>query len=179
MFEGQHHRTPCGAHWSISPEVKGPRDPGDPLAGFHISGTLKILLFYFFLTLRKWYEMAAVTLVLLQPSPSCWSSALTPPRLPSRPGPEVSGMRAEEMPRRPQHPQPARALVVLAGAVTARGQTPAALTRRSCQPQTLSNRARERALQLQPPSDRHPGRHGPQGKYFLKVTLWFWRDYLP
>lgn len=133
----------------------------------------------FFLTLRKWYEMAAVTLVLPQPSPSCRSSAPTPPRLPSRPGPEVSGMRAEEMPRRPQHPQAARALVVLAGAVTARGQTPAALTRRSCQPQTLSNRARERALQLQPPSDRHPGSHGPQGKYFLKVTLWFWRDYLP
>ena len=97
----------------------------------------------------------------------------TPPRLLSRPGPECLGCARRKCRGGRRHPQPSRALVVLAGAVTARGQTPTALTRRSCQPQTLSNRARERALQLQPPSDRHPGRHGPQGKYFLKVTSGF------
>ena len=76
MFEGQHHRTPCGAHWSISPEVKGPGDPRGPSGRLPRLWNPEDFTLLLFLTLGKWYETAAVTRVLLQPSLSCRSRPL-------------------------------------------------------------------------------------------------------
>lgn len=180
MFKGQRHRTPCGAHWSISPEVKGPRDPRGPTGRLpHLWNPEDFTLLFFFNPgemvrdgcCHPGASAAEPVLLVLCPDPS-------PAPLLARPRSVWDARRGNAAAATGSH-----SLLALWWSSPVRSRLAAR------RPRPLrAGPANHRRFQTGPMKGRFSSSPPPtdilgdtvrKEKYFLKVTLWFWRDYLP